>query len=304
MLILGSDSEVKRGCCAVTVGKFDGLHIGHMSIIDTMLENSSDKPMSKMLVSFLNHPDMVLGRDYKGSLMSESEKTDLLYEKGLDYYCSLVFDRMLMNTEAGVFFDKFIVKKWKTAALFVGDDFCFGKGRLGNTDFLKEKCKEKGIELTIIKRKEFEGEAISSSRIRKCLAEGEVERAEYMLGRPYTIKGIVSRGHAIGRTISFPTINIHPHKNKFLPRFGVYGASVTIEGIKYRAIANIGIKPTLMNESGPIAEAHILDFDGDLYDTFQEIRLESFIRPEIRFNSLDELKNQLEKDKKWWTNHN
>ena len=303
MLIIDQKTEVNAARTVLTIGKFDGLHIGHMKIIKKVLDISidSDYALSKLVVSFVNHPDELLKDNFKGNLMSETEKTSLLMKNNIDYYCPLVFDSTMRDTEAEVFFNEYIVGKWHARALVVGDDFCFGKGRKGNIAFLEETCKKAGIDLYVVQRETYLGEPVSSSRIRAALEEGLVFEASVMLGRKVMIKGIVEKGNQLGRTIGFPTINVSVAKNKFLPRFGVYGGHVIINGEKYRAISNIGVKPTV-GSNKVIAEANIYDFDEDVYDCFASIALESFIRPELHFNDLDELKKQIEIDKKSFTN--
>ena len=301
MIILDKDSKIENRKSIVTIGKFDGLHLGHIKIIDQVISVAEEYAREeagivKTVVSFVNHPAKLLLPDFKGVLMSETEKTELLYGLGIDYYCALVFDESLRDTKASDFFEEYIVGRWKACSLVVGDDFCFGKGRKGNIPFLQEKCKEKGIGLYIVSRKQYEGEAISSSRIRKCLSDGDITAANKMSGHPYTIKGMVVKGAQIGRTLGFPTLNIYPDTGKFLPKFGVYAASVTVDGKMYKAVANLGIKPTLNNVDRPLLETHLLGFEGDLYDRFMEVRLESFIRPEQRFESLEALKMQMNND--------
>ena len=307
MLITDQKTEIKSVRTALTIGKFDGLHIGHMKIVETMLSAAAGstgegEPLSKLVVSFVNHPDELLKGDFKGFLLSETEKTDILMNKGIDYYCPLVFDDEMRNTEASDFFKKYIIDTWHCACLVVGDDFCFGKNRAGNLDFLGKACNENNIRLIIVPREEYLGEPVSSSRIRKALEAGEIAEADIMLGRRYCVKGIVERGNRLGHSIGFPTVNIPIPQGKFKPRFGVYGAEARLKGKKYKALANVGVKPTVGEGYRALCEANILDFDEDAYDCYAEISLESFLRPEKRFDSLDELKKQIEKDKKSFTN--
>ena len=297
MLIIDGEKILNEGNTVVTIGKFDGLHRGHMEIIDKMLENKG----TGLVVSFVNHPSKLLTSSFSGNLISETEKIELLMEKSIDNYCPLIFDEKLRDTEAEDFFYGYIIGKWHCSCLVVGDDFCFGKGRKGNTEFLSEYCEKEGIRLIVVPRREYLGEPISSSRIRTALAEGRIEEANEMLGRDYSIKGLVARGNMLGRSIGFPTLNIYPPASKFLPKFGVYGSSCILNGRRYRSISNIGIKPTIEGKRNPLVETNLYDFDEDVYDSFAEIRLESFLRPEKRFENLDELKKQIEKDKKSWT---
>ena len=301
MLIINRETELKNITTVATIGKFDGLHRGHFKIIREVLKEAENGHM-RLMASFTNHPGSILSTDFKGVLLSESEKTHILENEGIDFYCELMFDEKLKNTSAEEFFEDFIVNKWHAKVLVVGDDFHFGKNRAGNIGFLTKQCAEKGIKLVVVPREEYLGEPISSSRIKKAMDDGEMEAVTEMLGHNYTIRGIVEKGNQLGRTMGFPTINLYPSNAKYLPRFGVYHSLVEVDGKDYRAITNVGVKPTVTNEQKTVVESHLLDFDGDLYDTFREVRLLRFTRPEVRFNSLEELKEQLAKDKKGFTN--
>ena len=303
MLIIDQKTEITAGNTVLTIGKFDGLHIGHMKIIRKLLEMAAKNyySLSKLVVSFVNHPNELLKANYKGSLMSETEKTEILMHSNIDYYCPLVFDPSLRDTEAEVFFEEYIVKRWRCRCLVVGDDFCFGKGRKGNIDFLNKACRIHGIDLHVVEREKYLGEPVSSSRIREALDEGRMFEAGFMLGRRYTIKGIVEKGRQLGRTIGFPTINITVPQSKYLPRFGVYGGFVDLNGERFRAISNIGVKPTVGSDRAGL-ESFIYDFDREIYGAFVTVALESFIRPELHFAGLEELKKQIEIDKKSFTN--
>lgn len=285
----------------VTVGKFDGIHRGHMKIFDRVMSERENK-YSALAVSFINHPSGVLGNKRVENLLTEEEKVSCLEEVGFDLYCQLVFDDEFKNTTAEDFFYKLVIEKWNAKVLVVGDDFCFGKDRKGTTGLLERMCLDTGVKLIIVDRLTYNNEPVSSSRIKKCLKDGNVSEANDMLGYTYTFRGEVVAGNKIGRTIGFPTANIYPEDEKCIPEYGVYGSYVDIDGRKYKGITNIGVKPTVSENNKVGVETHIIDFDDDLYGKNIKIGLKKYIRGEKRFNSLDELKEQIKSDKKCWTN--
>ncbi|MBQ8281380.1 MAG: bifunctional riboflavin kinase/FAD synthetase [Lachnospiraceae bacterium] len=291
----------KKIYTVVTVGKFDGIHTGHMKIFDRVMSEKESK-YSALAVSFINHPSGVLGNKQVENLLTEEEKVSRLEDIGFELYCQLVFDNEFKNTTAEDFFNKLVVEKWNAKVLVVGDDFCFGKDRQGTTRLLEKMCFDAGVKLIIVDRLKYNNEPVSSSRIKKCLKDGNISEANEMLGYTYTFTGKVESGNKIGRTIGFPTANIYPTDEKCIPEYGVYGSFVEIDGRKYKGITNIGVKPTVSENNKVGVETHIIDFDDDLYGKNIKISLKKFIRGEKRFNSLDELKEQIKSDKKGWTN--
>ncbi len=307
LLIINSEYRFVSGKNIVTIGKFDGLHLGHKKIIDEVMKNRSSElgsNQSTVVASFVDHPDTLLKKDYVGTLLDRSQKINKLENLGVDYYCELPFDKKMMNTEAEDFFEEFIVSKWKTGILVVGDDFTIGRNRRGDISLLNKLCCLHNIKMIVVPRLEYKGAPVSSSRIKNELIEGNVREAEYMLGYEYSFEGIVIEGNHLGRTIGLPTVNIKPEDGVLLPKFGVYGSLLDIFGITYKGITNIGVKPTVEEKKIPLVETNIINFDGNLYGETLKVRLKTFVRPEMKFNGLDELKNQIETDKNSWTNMN
>lgn len=291
----------KKAGTVLSIGKFDGVHRGHRRIFEHVMDGK-DSLSDSLAVSFINPPALLTGKPSGGLLLTEQEKIRRLEAEGFDYYCGLPFDAELMNTEAEVFFRNFIVKKWNAGKIVVGDDFCFGKGRGGNIAVLEKLCLEAGIRLVVVDRLSFNGEPVSSSRIKKCLKEGLLEEANEMLGYPYSFEGKVVPGNRLGRTINIPTVNILPDKSRCIPLFGVYGSYTEIDGRTYKGITNIGVKPTVTDENKVVIETNLIDFSGDLYGKTLTVQLAKFIRNEIKFGSLEKLKEQINSDKKYWTN--
>ncbi len=300
MKLIDKGYYIQENKAIVTIGKFDGLHTGHETIFDKVMSLKTDTSET-IVVSFENHPDKLLTGNAK-LLLSDDDKMESFEKIGFDYFCRLTFDEELMNTEAEDFFRSYIIDRWNSSILVVGDDFCFGKDRRGDLRLLKCLCQEYGIELIIVERKLYEEIPVSSSRIKDMLIKGNLKAAEDMLGYKYFFKGEIVSGNRIGNTIGFPTINILPEGNCLIPRYGVYATEVILEGKTYKGITNIGVKPTVGEEEALTIETNILDFDEDVYGHHAKISLISFLREEKKFGSLQELKNQIENDKKYWTN--
>lgn len=286
----------------VTIGKFDGVHLGHMKIFNQVMKEKKEDYIT-LVASFVDNPRVLVEKNNDGILLEENEKITLLEKVGFDIYCGLPFDEEMMNTSAEAFFIKNIVNKWHAKILVIGDDFCFGKNRVGTISFLKTMCEKENIKLVVVDRLLYEGEPVSSSRIKLCLKNGHIEDANNMLGYNYNFTGIVREGRRLGRTIGFPTVNIVPETKRCIPLQGVYGCEVLISGNKFMGITNIGINPTVTTEHKVGIETFIYDYEGDLYGEVISVYLHTFIRAEKKFNSIDELKKQINSDKKCWTNN-
>ncbi len=300
MKIIKDDYSL-NGKNTVTLGKFDGLHRGHGEIFETACKLKK-QGFQFVAASFSTHPDMLTKDEFEGVLLSKEEKIEHIRKMGADYYCVIPFDKKMMNTEAEDFFKEFIVRRWSASNLIVGDDFNIGRNRRGNIDLISSLCRDNGIRLYVIHRMFYENEPISSSKIKSCLKNGEIAKANDMLGYEYSFKGIIVHGNSIGNKIGFPTINILPEEDRYMPEYGVYKTNVILEGKKYKGITNIGVKPTIDGERKPLIETNILGFDSDVYGKFAEVRLISFVRSERKFQSIDDLKKQIESDKNSWTN--
>ncbi len=288
------DFEIKEAC-AVSLGKFDGLHTGHKYLISHLISKKEELGLKAMIFTFVRPPKDIVLNDNQSVLSTLDEKEIIFSKAGIDYLIEYPFDRNIMVTEAEDFLN-FLVNKLNVKAIIAGEDFCFGHERKGNADFLRKMAPILGYEVDIVKKKQYKGKDISSTLIRELIVSGDLELANSLLGYPYFIKGMVISGNRIGRTMDIPTINVIPSTNKVLPPFGVYVASVMVEDKEYEGIANIGVKPTV-GENNPIGvETNLFDFKGDLYGKNVEIRLHKMIRPERKFVSLSELKSQINED--------
>ena len=297
-IIHGIENYRSNKPSAVTVGKFDGLHRGHLSLIDRLFEmKTDDAPV--IAVTFDIQPGKLTGSDdpTKKQLFTLEERADIVKSAKADTMLVLSFDEKLMSTEPDEFI-RMLYEKLNMRYFAAGDDFRFGyKGR-GDASLLKKLSDKLHFELYIEEKLKEDNEDISSSRIREALAEGNLLLANRLLGRAYMIYGEIVHGNHVGSGIGFPTINIVPPAEKLLPPNGVYVSVVTIEGHVYHGITDIGVKPTVSQKNEMVVETHILDFSSSIYGKKAKVELVKRIRDEKRFDSLDELKHQINRDKK------
>jgi riboflavin kinase/FMN adenylyltransferase len=279
----------------LTIGNYDGLHLGHKRIMERIQEKARDLNGTSMLMTFHPHPLTILRPDkFIGLITPLHVKKRLIEEAGIDVLIIIPFTDDFRDITPEAFVDNLLVKKLGIKGLIVGYDFKFGKEGKGNVEHLAFHSTEYGFFFEIQGAITFDGEKVGSNRIRKMIQEGDVGKAALHLDRPYMIEGTVVKGEGRGRTIGFPTINL---KTEFplIPKRGVYITDVDVGGKRYSAVTNIGYNPTFDGQSLTI-ETYILDFSGDLYD--QEIALYFLerIRDEVRFSSVDELKERIWKD--------
>ncbi|MBP3414525.1 MAG: riboflavin biosynthesis protein RibF [Clostridia bacterium] len=266
--------------CFVALGRFDGLHIGHQAVI-----NSGDGRRVVLSIDKTNGAQQILTRERFLQRLQELD-VDAVISPDFRNICDMSpeeFVRDVLKNGIGA----------KKAAC--GYNFRFGKGASANADDLYRLCGKYDIECIVVPKVELDGEEISSSAIRRCLKNGEIEKAEKMLGAGYCWQLEVVKGRSLGRTLGTPTINQHFPQNFFLPRFGVYASQAVVGGeIKY-SVTNIGIKPTVGSDA-PLAETWIPEYSGDLYGTNMEVRLLSFLRDERKFSSIEELRAAIHSD--------
>ncbi len=269
------------GDCAVTVGKFDGLHQGHRLLIADIVS----KPYISCAVTFSTK----VTEDKTGSILSSKEKYKAFEDCGLEYLVNCPFDDRIKNTSPEEFI-RILVKQYHMRYFCCGTDFTFGYKGAGNVELLRNLSKKMDFELKVYDKLTMDEADISSTRIRKCLVDGDIEKCNELLGYNYYIEGEVVHGRALGRSLGFPTANIIPKGGSVLPAFGVYKGQCVIDGVSYTALCNIGVRPTVSDHDGPVLEAYILDFEGDLYDRELKVELLRFVRGERKFSSIDELK--------------
>jgi len=282
----------------VTSGTFDGVHLGHQKILNRIREIARSIQGETVLITFWPHPRLVLHpEEHKLRLLSTfEEKTKLLRQLGIDHLITIPFTQEFSQLTSEEFIRKVLIESLETKKLVIGYDHRFGKNREGSFDYLKANSSEFGFDLEEISRQEVEDIGVSSTKIRKSLESGDVKTAMTYLGRPYELNGIVIKGQQIGRSIGFPTANIHiPNDYKLIPKDGVYAVVASVDGCIYKAMLNIGNRPTVDGTKRTV-EAHLFDFQGDLYNKQITVYFREFIREEQKFENLEALKNQLVRD--------
>jgi len=278
---------------AVAIGNFDGVHIAHQRLIRETIEFARKSNMQSVVLTFKPHTAHLFDRFGSPHLiMNYSEKIEEISRLGVDIIIQQKFDESFANLSADEFLNGYL-GQIGTRAVFVGFDFNFGRDGASNTESLREFGREKGIFIYIMEPQFLSGTKISSTKIRNLLMEGNIELANQFLGRRYYISGAVVRGKMLGKSIGVPTANI-PIQQRLCPREGVYLTHTLIDGKRYESISNIG--RTSLDRDTMLLETHILDFDTELYDREIKVEFIRFIRPEIRFSSLEELKTTIQKD--------
>ncbi|MBQ7584554.1 MAG: bifunctional riboflavin kinase/FAD synthetase [Lachnospiraceae bacterium] len=284
---------------AVAIGKFDGMHLGHMKLLQ---ETASyrDKGYSSLVFTFESPVADFFTGERSRVLTPNSEKERLLLEAGIDYLYMMPVNRQTVSCDPEAFVREILVGRLKAGVIAAGSDLSFGDRGAGDMALLKRLSAGYGgdldYEVSEIEKVRYRGEAISSSLIRDAVASGDMERAADMLGRPYLIEGRVVHGRKLGKSIGMPTANQIPADDKLVPPYGVYASEVEMDGRLCRGITNIGMKPTVKDDDAVTAETHIFDFDRDIYGENIRVGLLRFIRPEMKFESLAALKAQMEKD--------
>lgn len=279
----------------VTSGTFDGVHLGHQKILRRLQELAKRKQGETVLLTYWPHPRLILKPEDKSLrlLTTLSEKVKLLEGLGVDHLIILPFTKELSQMSSEDFIRDILVKKIQTKTLVIGYDHKFGKNREGSFDYLQSHSHLFGFEVEEISRQDVDDSGVSSTKIRTALAQGDISTANKYLGRSYQLSGQVVKGQQIGRSIGFPTANIQVSDDyKLLPRDGAYAIYAEVDAVRYKAILNIGDRPTVDGQKKTI-EVHLIEFEGDLYGQELCIHFEMFLREEKRFESLEALKNQL-----------
>ncbi|MDK2809127.1 MAG: riboflavin kinase / adenylyltransferase [Clostridiales bacterium] len=291
-------SDFKLEKSAVCLGKFDGVHIGHRELIRAAVERKK-QGLRAVIFTFLMNPRVLNGDKELRLIYTEEEKRQIMEEAGADVLVSYPFDQAMFSMEPERFVSDVLLEKMDTKVLIVGRDFHFGHNRTGDVILLEKLSKQYGFELITFDKVMYEGVAVSSTRIRHAIAEGSMEKVNQMLGKPYRIMGEVIHGRKLGRTLGIPTINMLPEEVKLLPPNGVYASKIWIQGVAFYGISNIGVKPTVGAEKRRLMETYIFDYSGDLYGEYLKVDLYQFERPEVKFDSIEELKVQMLKDEQY-----
>jgi len=285
----------------VTIGTFDGVHLGHQKVILRLQEFSKLHDGETVIFTFHTHPRLITSPNENNLrlLTTLNEKIKLFEKYGIDHLIIYTFDKIFSELSYSEFVEKILVEKIRTHCLVVGYDHKFGKNREGGFDYLK-KCAEKHkFEIERLDALLVDDDSISSTKIRNALQNGEIVKANHYLGYQFTLHGTVVEGKQLGRKLGFPTANIEASdKNKIIPGYGVYAVKVKLNGNDYNGMLNIGTRPTFNNNADNRSiEVNIFDFEGDIYGKEITLKFVGKIRDEQKFNNIKMLVNQLEKDK-------
>ena len=275
---------------AISIGKFDGLHQGHQLLVERIVKKKQEG--LKALIFTFDFEDRPV-------LLLPEERREMLRKWGVDYLLECPFVESISHMEAEEFVRKILVERLHVRYLAVGTDFRFGCQRRGDYRLLQRLSAECGYEVEVVEKACWQGEEISSSRIRRELEQGRMELVNQLLGYAYSVTGEVLHGRKIGRTLGMPTTNIVPSERKLLPPNGVYATRTVIAGELFEGITNIGYKPTVGAEPRKGVETYLFDLDRNLYGEILTVRFYGYERPERKFDSLEELKKRIGQDVEW-----
>ena len=279
---------------AVALGNFDGMHVGHMAVLEAAKSFESEG-LLPVAVLFDEHSLKAITGKAPAMLMTVTERNRIINENGLRIE-TLVFNE-IRDLSPSDFVEKILVGRLGAAAVCCGYNYRFGKGASGTAQTMSEICGRLGLQCRVSGEVDVDRCAVSSTKIRGFIENGEIEKANKMLGRPFGFSSRVIDGDKRGRVLGFPTINQIIPEELAMPRFGVYQSVVTVKGEKFKGVTNVGKRPTVGTEK-ILSETHILDFDRDIYGENVDVRLIKFIRPEKKFSSFDELACQIKSDAK------
>jgi riboflavin kinase/FMN adenylyltransferase len=281
----------------LTLGVFDGLHLGHQAIVRTVVERALLIDATPTLITFDPHPRQVLKPDTAPPLLQTfNQKMEGLRGLGIEQVIVLQFTPQLAALSAEKFVRRYIVDGLQAREVYLGKGFAFGHNRQGNIELLQTLSRQLGFYAAEVPEVRLRGHRISSTMVRMLLKAGRVNVARRMLGRPYGIEGVVTRGRGIGRSLLYPTANLDL-QNRVLPVDGVYVTLALIHGVWRRSVTNIGKRPTFGGEPESKVETHVIDFDDDLYDQIIRVRVLHRLRGEKKFSGIDELKAQITRDR-------
>jgi len=299
-IFFGLDEVDKIRKPVVTIGTFDGVHLGHQKIIENLKRKANEVGGESVIITFSPHPRMVLFPDSHNLklIQTEKEKFKKLDSTGVDHLIVYPFTFDFSRISAMEFVRDFLVNKLNVHTIVIGYDHQFGRNREGNIQYLKEVSSVYEFNAIEIPAKEIDEVNISSTKIRNAITEGKIETANQFLGAPFEMQGLVIKGNQLGRKIGFPTANLELTDDyKILPGNGVYVVQVKHDDLIFKGIMNIGLRPTIHENLEKRIEIHIFDFEQDIYDQFLEIQLLKKIRDEFKFDTIESLTDQIRKDK-------
>ena len=279
----------------VTIGNFDGIHIGHEDIINKTVKIAKEKKLKSVLFSFSNHPVNFFRKDKLKNLMTLKDKCAYIKRLGIDVFINVPFNENIIKLSPKDYVNYILINKLNAKEIIVGHDFKFGTNRCGDANMLSQFGKDNNFNVTVINPIKIVNTRVSSTLIRNLLQDGNVADVKKYLGRNYSVTGKVIHGKKIGRKLGFPTINMKIDEDILIPKVGVYQSIVKIKDKFYIGATNIGYNPTIENSSFSV-ETYILNYEGNLYNRKIELFFIRRLRDEVKFNSVDELRIRLAKD--------
>jgi len=295
-LFHGTDNADIARPTVLTLGVFDGLHLGHQLVMKTVVERARTVNAVPTVITFEPHPRAVLHPESAPPLLQTfDQKVEALGVLGIKQTIVIHFDKAFSQIRAEDFLRDVAVERLHAKEVYLGRGFAFGHDREGNIELLRRVSNRLGFLADEVPEVRLRGRRVGSTRIRELLQEGRVNLARRMLGRPYGVEGRVTRGAARGGGLGFPTANLHP-QNRVIPRGGVYVTATLIGGLWRRSVTNIGTRPTFGDATEPTVETYVMDWSGDLYGDVLRVRFLHRLRDEKKFGSIDELRLQIERD--------
>lgn len=283
----------------ITLGTFDGIHLGHKEIIESVVQKASKFGSRSLLITFSPHPRKIIPGGNKIKLLSTlSEKQKIIESFGIENLLVAQFTKEFSQQTPEEFVDKYLINGIGVREIIIGYDHHFGKGRGGNINILKVRGDEIGFKVTVVPEFKIDNTIVSSTKIRRALSAGDIKNANKMLGRFYSFEGVVVPGDKRGTKLGFPTANLLiENEDKLLPAIGIYAAECIVEEDKHKALLSIGSRPTFHEEGDIIPEVYIIDFNKKIYNQTVRVNVVDRIRGEEKFSSAEELINQMKKDK-------
>lgn len=280
---------------AIALGNFDGVHIGHQKLIETMLEQAKEKNLLPSMLIFENHTKSFVYGNGPRLLNTNSQKNEFLEKLGVRTLYTMKFNEHIMTLSPENFVKEILLKKLNCSLVVVGTDYRFGHKASGNVGMLKDIGKRLGLQVRVVEPVYYKDEIVSSTLVRQLLSEGNIRDANRLLGRPFGIVGEVINGKGLGKRLGVPTANIKPAGKYVVPKKGVYRTITRVNERYYPSATNVGINPTFSEQELKV-ETYILDFDQSIYGLEIEVYFMEYIRPEIKFENTDKLKQKMDED--------
>lgn len=281
---------------ALTIGNFDGVHLGHQYLLKKYLAEIKKNNLESIVLTFKPHPMITLKNAEMFLLTDYSQRNELLFSAGVENIIQMNFNRDLSTLAPDDFLEKYIFVSNNVKEIYVGHDFVFGENKTGDYQFIEEYCSKKNKRCFQLDRFSNNKEQISSTHIRELLRQGDVTGANRLLGREFSLKGSIIKGKQRGRVMGFPTANLQLNKSLITPSTGVYITKCHVKDMEFNSVTNIGVNPTFEQKIEISVETHILDFDSDIYGEEIVVTFKERIRPEKKFNSVNMLIDQIQND--------